>query len=187
MLPKATNVWRAILIAGLVAWFVPWSLAKLLSLGGSPEETGTKVRYRLRPGMRFILLVVAGTGLASLCYGIQDIRRGIVASGVIMTVIGLTAIALPSMAARSELTLDEDGLHSRSAICSEQAILWNDLSHVEKLYNYRMGTNRYYIRSSQGTTIVVGDSSFDTSDLLQRIRHRRSLPERAYKRKAWYE
>jgi len=186
LLTKATNSGLAILIVGLIVWFVPGSFAKLSSFGGSPEETGTTVLYRLKPMMRFFLLAFAVAGIAAIWSGIQDVFHGAAVYGVIWITVGVAAVVLTVMAIGHEIILDEHGIHSRSAICRETAIAWNDLSHVERFYNTRSVTTYYYIRSSQGTTITVGDSSFDTKDLLQRIRNRHPLPERSYQRKRWY-
>jgi len=186
LMTKATNPVFAILIVGLIVLFVPWSFAKLFSIGGSPEETGTTVHYRLKPVMRFLLLAFAVAGIAGLWSGVQGIRHGSTSYGIIWIVIGAAAIAMTSISIGREIILDGQGIHSHSAVCRETTIAWNDLSHVEKLYNRRSVTINYYIRSSQGTTIAVGDSSFNTSDLLQRIRTRHPLPERPYQRRKWY-
>jgi hypothetical protein len=185
LLSKAMNLFILLVLSGLAACLISWVFWLFFRFGGVPEERGLSIHYRLKPMMRFLLMVLACAGIAGLWFGTRQLLHGLPV-GLISICLGVIAIAMVVMTAGHEIILDEQGIRSRSAICQDKIIAWNDLTHVEKLYNTRAVTNNYYFRSSQGITIVVGDSSFDASDLLQRIRARRPLSEQPYKRRKWY-
>jgi hypothetical protein len=160
-------------------------MRSLFDLGGAPEESGATVHYRIKPMMGITLWIIALAGLVAVWSGVGDIRNNHVASGILLIVIGIAAMALMMMG-QCEVILDQIGIRCRSLICRETVIAWDDLSHFERFYNVRAVTTTYFIRSKTGTTIGIGDSSFDVANLLRRIEMRHALPERPYKRKRWY-
>lgn len=183
---KIANFPIALVIGGIITLSVSWGFQLLASLGGTPEQNGSTVHYRYKPIMRLMLFVIAAAGCAGLWVGIDDIRKSSYTPGIILVCVGISTTTLIAMAVGGEIVIDDQGIHSRTAICSKQVIPWNDLSHVERFNNTRALTTNYYLRSYNGTTIVVGDSSFDTGDMLRRIRSRHPLPERLYQRRKWY-
>jgi hypothetical protein len=178
---------RFVLVLGvfLCVILVPWAIRSLLDLGGKPKEVGITVRYQIKPMMQAIFWGIALAGLAAVWSGIDHIRTNRIGSGLPLILIGVAGMGLLVMG-RYEIILDQTGIHSRSPFSGETEIVWNDLSHVERLYNRRAVTTTYFIRSNTGTTIAVGDSSFDVADLLSRIEKHRVLPEHPYKRRRWY-
>ena len=172
---------RYIAVVALVI-LIPWAAKKLFVLGGTPKEMGATMRYRMKPARSLLLWIFVLVGLTAVWSGISNNHIGF---GLIYIVLGVGCIGLLTLA-QHEIILDQTGIRDNSLICGETSIAWDDLSHFERLYNPRSDTHTYFIRSKTGTTIAMGESSFDTSDLFRRIEKHRILRELPYKRRKWY-
>ncbi len=169
----------------VLALLVPSLSRYLFLIGGTPRTGGNIVRYRMRPVIRTLFVGAFLVDLAVVRAGVRNIMTGEYFLEVLFLVLGLACLAFWPLGA-CEILLDDVGLRLRSMVWRESKIVWSDIDHVERPYNYRASTNTFYIRGKSGVVIVAGDTSFDTTDLIQRIRQRVPMYERPYKRRHWY-
>jgi len=127
----------------------------------------------------FLLMLLASISMAYGCVAFSSGR-----TGAHWWLIGGVAFAvIAGIIANQNLWLDDQAMHYRFARFRIVSIPWSDLDHYEIQRTVgRGGTLIYYhFRSRDGKTISISQSTFDTDELLQKIRAHTYVGEKPYK------
>jgi hypothetical protein len=172
-----------VLAAGMIA---PGVFRWLFDRRGAPQDQGAAALYRAKPIVHVLLTMVALIYSAILWDGLRQYGLGrwsFVAFGFV------AVYFVWIMMSPNRLVLDEQGIHRRDLVGRNITILWPELSHVEtkggSFAEFAMDSRSYY-RSFGGATISISETTFNTEDILQRIRTQHLCPEQPYRRQHWY-
>ena len=163
--------------------------ASMVSRGGAPRQETRDGRfgltYPLRPGMFVYALGSLGCGVYLILVPVQVMDRWQ------SLLLGVFLVVTASFLLTRTLRLDEEGLSLRSVFTGTQRIGWSEFSHVERYQSTTAGKATWFIRSVPGvggkdTTITLPEMSYNTDDLLGKLRERVALPEWPRKKRHWW-
>jgi len=154
-------VWRLVGLIAVAALPMLFFLIKRSAHMHEPEEDSTALRFRIAPGMRFLIqMVVIALSAFTVLVFVIGLIQGESWYGVFIPLAVLLAILLATPRA---VVLDHEGIRQRRLLFSDKKIAWNEIAWIR--HGWRTGTT--YVKSKNGgrpvsfSPLLVGKSRFN--------------------------